>query len=130
MKTYVILVTGATSGFGKAIALALANKGHIVYGTGRNPQISNQDIHFIAMDVCNNESIKTAIDQIISEQQRLDVLINNAGMGIAGAVELASEQEIELQLNTNFMGVVSVCQQVIPHIRQQGGGKILNMSSV
>ena len=106
MKPYVILVTGATSGFGKAIAIALANQGHIVYGTGRKPQPSNLTIHYLPMDVCNKDSIKTAIDQIISEQQHIDVLINHAGMCIAGEVELATEKEIEIQPTTTSTGLV------------------------
>lgn len=125
----VILITGASSGFGKASAELLASKGHIVYGTSRKPA-SHSTIHFLQMDVRNKESIAQGVKQIIDKEGHIDVLVNNAGMGIGGCLELATAEEIELQMGTNFMGCVNVCQQILPYMRQQRSGKIINMSSV
>jgi NAD(P)-dependent dehydrogenase (short-subunit alcohol dehydrogenase family) len=84
----------------------------------------------LKMDVTDALSVKNAVDLIIAEQGRLDVVINNAGMGIGGARELATPEEIKLQMDTNFMGTANVCSAAIPHLRQAGGGKIINLSSL
>lgn len=125
----VILITGASSGFGKAIAELLAERGHIVYGTSRSPQ-KHPKIHFLEMDVCNPESVARGVAQIIEQEKRIDVLINNAGMGIGGSLELATQEEIQLQMVTNFGGCVNVCQKVLPYMRQQRKGRIINLSSI
>ena len=75
-------------------------------------------------------SIQQAIGQIISEQGRIDVLINNAGMGIGGALELATEREVDIQMSTNFFGVVNMCKAVLPYMRKARKGKIINISSI
>jgi NAD(P)-dependent dehydrogenase (short-subunit alcohol dehydrogenase family) len=129
----VVLITGASSGIGKACAGYLAAKGFTVYGTSRkettgDPQTPN--LHMLKMDVTEVLSVKKAIDLLIAEQGRLDVVINSAGMGIGGALELATPEEIKLQMDTNFMGTVNVCSATIPHLRQTGGGKIINLSSL
>ena len=127
----VILITGASSGFGKISAEYLTQKGYIVYGTSRNPkeeQIGN--IRMLKMDVTDPASVEVAISALLSEQKQIDVLINNAGMGICGALELAASEEINLQMSTNFMGTVNVCNAVIPHMRAAKGGKIINISSI
>ncbi len=125
----IILVTGASSGLGRATAEALAARHYTVYGTSRKAQ-EHTAIRFLQMDVCDNDSISAAIQQIIENEGRLDVLINNAGMGIGGALEMATDAEIQLQMDTNFMGCVRVCRQVLPIMRQQGGGRIINLSSI
>lgn len=125
----VILITGASSGFGKATAELLVAKGHIVYGTSRKT-VSHPDIHFLQMDVRDRVSIAEGIRQIIEKEGRIDILVNNAGMGIGGCLELATPYEIELQMGTNFMGCVNVCQQVLPLMRKQRSGKIINLSSI
>jgi short-subunit dehydrogenase len=137
----VILITGASSGLGKAIAENLVKNGHIVYGTSRNvesrgvarnapTQCAPTDVKMLLMDVTSRTDIAAAIDKILQAENRLDVVINNAGMGIGGAVELAAEEEIALQMNTNFFGVVNVCSAVMPHFRKQRKGLIINASSV
>lgn len=125
----VILITGASSGFGKATAELLAAKGHIVYGTSRN-QVMHDKIHFLQIDVRDANTITKNIAQLIEKEGHIDVLINNAGMGIGGALELASQEEIRIQMETNFMGCVNMCQKVLPYMRKQGYGKIINLSSI
>ncbi len=110
MQPQVILITGASSGFGKITAQMLSERGHIVYGTSRKPSGNMNNVKMLVADVTNILSIHEAVGQIISEQGRIDVLINNAGMGIGGALELATEDEISGQMNTNFFGVVNMCK--------------------
>ena len=125
----VIIITGASSGFGKATAEMLSKKGYTVYGLCRR-QMQDSTIKYRQCDVCNRENIHTVVEQIVAEQGRVDVLINNAGMGIGGALELATEEEIDLQMGTNFMGCVNMCQAVLPYMRRQRAGKIINLSSI
>ena len=125
----VILITGASSGFGKAAAERLAARGHIVYGTSRKPFL-HETVRFLQMDVRDAESVKAGVETIIEKEGRIDVAICNAGMGIGGSLELASHEEIELQMQTNFMGCVNVCQQVLPYMRKQRNGRIINLSSI
>ena len=129
MKQQVIIITGASSGFGKATAEMLAAKGNTVYGLCRR-EMQDSNIKYRQCDVRNREQIATVVAQIIAEQGRVDVLINNAGMGIGGALELATEEEIDLQMGTNFMGCVNMCQAVLPYMRKQRSGKIINLSSI
>lgn len=125
----VVLITGASSGFGKATAERLASKGYTVYGTSRKEQ-SDSAIHFIMMDVCNRETVQAGIEHIVAMEGRIDVVVNNAGMGIGGSLELATEEEITLQMDTNFRGCVNVCQAVLPVMRRQKKGQIINLSSI
>ena len=125
----VVLITGASSGFGKATAERLAKHGYMVYGTSRK-EMNNSEIKFLVMDVCDRDSVKRGVEKIVSECGRIDVLVNNAGMGIGGSLEMATEEEISLQMDTNFGGCVNVCQAVLPVMRSQGGGQIINLSSI
>ena len=129
MEQQVIIITGASSGFGKATAEFLSAKGHIVYGLCRR-EMQDSDIHYRQCDVRNREQIATVVAEIVKEQGRVDVLINNAGMGIGGALELATDKEIDLQMGTNFMGCVNMCQAVLPYMRKARRGKIINLSSI
>ncbi len=126
----VILITGATSGLGKACAEYLSERGLIVYGTGRRAMPETGSVKHLQMDVTDPDSVKLTIEKVIAEQGHIDVVVNNAGMGIGGAAELASVDEIRLQMRTNFMGTVHVCSAVLPHMRQNGGGTIINVSSL
>ncbi|MDD6209005.1 MAG: SDR family oxidoreductase [Bacteroidales bacterium] len=127
----VILITGASSGFGLVTANFLSEKGYIVYGTSRNPKESfNNNVRMLKMDVTDRTSVDAAISILLSEQDRIDVVINNAGMGICGALELATPEEIKIQMDTNFIGTVNVCNSVIPTMRAVGKGKIINISSI
>lgn len=125
----VIIITGASSGFGKATAEMLSQKGHTVYGLCRRA-MQDTTIKYRKCDVRDRENIRAVVEQIVAEQGRVDVLINNAGMGIGGALELASKEEIDMQMGTNFMGCVNMCQAVLPYMRQARKGKIINLSSI
>ncbi|MBP3739623.1 MAG: SDR family oxidoreductase [Bacteroidales bacterium] len=129
MEQQVIIITGASSGFGKATAEILSAKGHIVYGLCRR-EMQDSDIRYRQCDVRNREQIATVVAEIVKEQGRVDALINNAGMGIGGALELATDEEIDLQMGTNFMGCVNMCQAVLPYMRKARRGKIINLSSI
>ena len=125
----VVLITGASSGFGKATAEMLAERGHTVYGLARRT-MEHEKIHYLTADVCDRAAIDGRVAEIIAQEAHIDVLINNAGMGIGGALELATAEEIACQMNTNFMGCVNLCQAVLPHMRKQGHGRIVNISSI
>ena len=129
MEKQVIIITGASSGFGKATANMLADKGYTVYGLCRREMQDNR-ILYRQCDVRNREQIAAVVAKIVEEQGRVDVLINNAGMGIGGALELATEEEIDLQMGTNFMGCVNLSQAVLPYMRRARKGKIINLSSI
>lgn len=130
MQSQIILITGASSGFGKVTAQMLSEQGHIVYGTSRKPSENMNNVKMLVVDVTSPLSICQAVEQIISEQGRIDVLINNAGIGIGGALELATEDEVSKQMNTNFFGVVNMCREVLPVMRKARKGKIINISSI
>ena len=126
----IILVTGASSGFGKVIATQLAAQGHIVYGTSRKAISDVPDFKMLQLDITDPTSVSNAISTILAEQGCIDVLVNNAGMGISGAIELTTEDEIQCQMNTNFIGAVRMCAAVLPFMRKAGQGRIINISSI
>ena len=126
----VILITGITSGFGKAIAARLAADGHKVYGTHRNAQEHLLDITYIKADVQSEEDCKAAVQQVVDAEGRIDVFINNAGMGVGGPLEFTSLENAQKQMDVNFMGMVRFLHYVVPVMRKQGGGKILCLSSI
>ena len=125
----VVLVTGASSGLGEALATILAQKGYIVYGTSRKPGAESR-FNLVAMDVQDAASVQSAVAQIIAEQGQIDVLINNAGVGIAGPLEVTSIESIQQAFDTNVFGLVRVTQAVLPHMRKGESGKIINISSI
>ncbi|SDR81608.1 Short-chain dehydrogenase [Polaribacter sp. KT25b] len=127
----VILVTGASSGIGKSIATFLQEKGYKVFGTSRNPKnAENFSFELIALDVLKVETIESAVAYIIKKQGRLDVLINNAGMGITGPIEDTPTDEMRAVFNTNLFGAVDVMKAVLPQMRTQKSGMILNVTSI
>jgi NAD(P)-dependent dehydrogenase (short-subunit alcohol dehydrogenase family) len=135
----VSIVTGSSSGIGLETALILARNGYFTYATMRNPEKDapiknalkkeNLPIKVIQLDVIDDESLKNAIDQVTSEAGRIDVLVNNAGYGLVGALEELSMEEIKAQYETNLFGLVRVIQAVLPTMRKQRSGRILNLSS-
>ena len=129
MKT--ILITGASTGIGKAIGEHLASKGHRVFGTSRNPeQYPASTFELLKLDVRSLESIHAVIATILQKTTRIDVLINNAGVGIAGAVEELPEREIKNNFEVNFFGPVAVIKAVLPTMRSQKTGLIINITSI
>lgn len=129
-----ILITGASSGFGQAAALLLAGAGHIVYGTSRtalpNQGPEEYPVRMVALDVTDAASISACLQHIKDQGHSLDVLINNAGGGICGAVEDCAEDEVHWQMDVNFFGPVRMIRAVLPHMRAQGRGRILTVGSM
>ena len=131
MKNIVILITGASSGIGKSCAIALAEYGYTVYGVSRKDQASDtQNLHFITCDVTNRDSVKKAVDAVILKEGRIDVLMNNAGAGIVGALDLVTPEEYNFQMKVNVEGVANMCCAVIPYMRKRKQGMVINVSSV
>ncbi|MCU0340108.1 MAG: SDR family oxidoreductase [Spirosomaceae bacterium] len=126
----VILITGASMGIGQATASQLVRAGHRVYGTSRHPLHTAVDFHPLVMDVNDDESVQVAVSEVLQREQRVDVLINNAGLGIVGALEEVPDEMIRRVFDTNVWGLLRVCRAVLPAMRQQGSGLIVNVSSV
>lgn len=127
----VVLITGASSGIGKSIATFLSEKGYKVYGTSRNPKnTENFSFQLIALDVLKVDTINSAIDLIIKKEGRLDVLVNNAGMGITGPIEDTPTDEMRAVFNTNLFGAIDVMKAVLPQMRKQKSGTIVNVTSI
>lgn len=124
-----VLITGASSGIGRTIAEYLAQKGYQVIGTSRNGNvIANYDM--IALDINNEQSVNMAIQTCLERYQKIDILINNAGFGICGAIEDTSIEEAKQQFETNFFGAVRMIKAVLPHMRERKQGLIINISSI
>lgn len=130
MLQKVVLITGVSSGFGKATAELLARSGHQVYGTVRSSCAIDSKVHLVRMDLMDPESIHTAVNQVVAEAGRIDVLINNAGMHLGGPIEEAPVDLFSKQLATNVNGLVHVLQAALPHFRKQQSGIIVNFSSI
>ncbi len=127
-----VLITGASSGIGKCTAAYLATKGYQVYGTSRRPESCPgiKNCFMITMDVRDTASVKDAIAQIVKKEGHIDILVNNAGFGIGGAVEDTPTEMAQALFDTNFFGIYRVLQEVLPVMRQQSEGLIINMSSI
>ena len=130
----VILITGASSGIGKDTAISLIKHGHVVYGAARRLEMMRDIVqaggHAIKMDILKEKNIDDVVNQIIKEQSRVDVLINNAGYGLWGAVETISIDEAKRQFDVNIFGLAYLTKKIIPIMRKQKSGKIINMSSM
>lgn len=128
----VVLVTGASSGIGKACAEDLHARGYRVFGTQRRLPAppDGRGVEMIAMDVDTDASVAHGIDTVAQQAGRIDAVINNAGNAYMGSVEDTSIAEAKAQLETNFFGVLRVCRAVLPIMRRQGGGHIINISSL
>jgi len=127
----VVLITGASSGIGKSIATFLTEKGYNVYGTSRNPKnIENFPFKLIALDVLKVDTINAAVNFIVKEEGKLDILINNAGMGITGPIEDTPTDEMRAVFNTNLFGAIDVMKAVLPQMRKQNSGTIINVTSI
>lgn len=130
-----ILVTGASSGIGRATALHFAAKGWNVAATMRNPLkadsvLKHPQISLLALDVTNEDSIAQAITDTLHRYNKIDVLLNNAGYGLFGPIEAIDSQQIQQQFATNLFGLIGVTQQILPVMRGAGEGLIINVSSI
>jgi NAD(P)-dependent dehydrogenase (short-subunit alcohol dehydrogenase family) len=131
-KEQVALVTGASSGIGEATAERLAQAGYKVYGTSRRgAQVGKRSFEMLPLDVTSDESVEAAVGEVIRREGRIDLLVNNAGFGVApaGAEESSMEQARSI-FETNFFGLVRMTRAVVPHMRRQGNGRIVNIGSV
>lgn len=130
----VILITGASSGIGYEAARMLAEKGHKVYGAARRTQrmapLRPLGVTPLPLDVTSDTSAKEVIDTIIQAEGRIDILINNAGYGELGPMETTSLQDAQRQLDVNVIGLARMTQLVLPHMRQQHSGRIVNVASI
>jgi len=130
----VVFITGASSGIGLASAKMLLGEGHIVYGAARRPQnmteLEKLGGRIIKLDVTDRGAIKVAVDRIVAEQGRIDVLLNNAGYGMFGAVEDVSLADAKRQFDVNVFALAEVTKAVIPIMREKNCGKIINISSM
>lgn len=127
----VVLITGISSGIGQATARLLAPLDFSIFGTGRN--LSGVEaipgVEVLSLDVRSEESVNTCVDTVLKRAGRLDILINNAGYGLTGVVEEVTMEEAKAQFETNFFGVVRMVKRVLPIMRRQGSGQIINVSS-
>lgn len=127
----VILITGGSSGIGKSIGEYLHSKGFTVYGTSRNPErITSSVFPLIKLDVRDAASIKATVASVIEKEGRVDVLINNAGVGITGPLEEIPAEEIKNNFETNLFGPIEVMKAVLPQMRSQKSGLIINVTSI
>ncbi|WP_299457211.1 SDR family oxidoreductase [uncultured Microscilla sp.] len=125
----VILITGASSGIGNSMAVYLQQQGYAVYGTSRRA-MPDSAVKMLKMDITNETEIIQGVKQVIENEGHIDVLINNAGLGTAGALEETPLSDIEQVFATNVMGVVRLTQEVLPYMRKQQSGKIINIGSI
>jgi short-subunit dehydrogenase len=125
----VVLITGASTGMGRAVSIFLAQKGFIVYAGTRTPlkllDIESENIHILKLDITDIEAVKNSIDKI----EKIDILVNNAGYGLVSTVEDLDEEEMFNQFNINVFGLLRVCKAVIPKMRRERRGVIINISS-
>jgi len=132
MKSKIAIVTGASSGIGAATAALLANSGYKVYGTSRKgAQAAQRAYKMIALDVNSEASIEAALKEVVQIEGRIDLVVNNAGFGVApGGAEESSIEQTKMIFDTNFFGIVRMTRAVVPYMRKQGEGRIINIGSI
>jgi len=127
----VVLITGGSSGIGKSVGEFLSQKGFIVYGTSRDAsKIKEHPFKLVSLNVNNIETISKAVEKVIATEGQLDILINNAGMGITGPIEETPTDEMRNVFNTNLFGAIDVMKAVLPQMRKQKSGLIVNVTSI
>jgi len=127
----VAIVTGASGGIGEATARALHSAGYRVFGTYRRPPATRSPgIEYLACDVTNDESVKAAVAEVVSKAGRIDLLVNNAGVGLVAGAEESSLEQAKSLFDVNLFGLIRMTKAVLPTMRRQGAGRIVNISSV
>src|SRR5262245_20058079 len=128
----IVLITGASSGVGQATARLLSQHGDRVFGTSRSPAGADRisGVEMLSLDVRADDSARACVEAVVQQAGRLDVLVNNAGYELAGALEELSSEEARAQFETNFFGVVRMVNAVLPLMRRQKRGHIINVSSL
>ena len=129
MNKKIAIVTGGTSGIGKATALALRGAGYTVYEFSRR-EAGVEGLHHIRADITDETQVRAAVQQVMDAEGQIDVVVNNAGFGISGAVEFTDTADAQRLFNADFFGMVRVNRAVIAHMRAAGRGRIVNLSSV
>ena len=133
-KSKVVLITGCSTGIGRAAAERLHEAGHTVYASARDlaaiEDLGARGMKTVTLDVTDDASIVAAVAQVMGDAGRIDVLVNNAGYGLYGPIEQQPMSEIRRQFDTNVLGLIRLTQEVLPHMRAQGAGRILNVSSM
>ena len=122
----VAVITGGSSGIGLNAARALRDRGLIVYELSRRAENAEPGVTHLQADVTDETQVNAAVAEILRREGRIDILINNAGFGISGAIEFTPPQEARRQFDVNFFGMVNMNRAVLPVVRQQGGGRIVN----
>lgn len=131
MNPKVILITGASRGIGLASATLLSQRGHRVFGTSRTPdQYDVTGFDLLPLDVRDSESVNRCVHEVVERAGRIDVLINNAGFTLSGAVEEATVEDAQRLFDTNFFGVIRMTNAILPHMRQARSGRIINIGSL
>src|SRR6476620_2445666 len=129
-----VLITGCSTGIGRATAERLAGNGFTVYATARRPEsiadLQAKGCKTLALDVCDEASMQAAVDQVVAEQGAVGALVNNAGYSQSGALESLDMADVRRQFETNVFGLLRMCQLCLPSMREQGWGRIVNISSM
>jgi len=128
----IVLITGASGGFGSVLANLLASEGMTVYGTSRNPrgEGSGNGVTMLGMEITNSESVEKCVGEVVEREGRIDVVVNCVNEMFIGSVEEETAEEVKSLYDTNVFGALRLCQQVLPAMRRQGGGTIISMSSL
>jgi short-subunit dehydrogenase len=126
----VVLVTGASSGFGKLTASTLAKRGFRVFGTSRKPSGGKQEFEMLQLDISSDQSVKRCVSGVIQKEGRIDVLVNNAGQVLTGGLEETSLDEAKAHFDSNFFGTVRMVNAVLPDMRKRKSGQIINVASL
>jgi NAD(P)-dependent dehydrogenase (short-subunit alcohol dehydrogenase family) len=134
LQSRVVLITGCSSGIGRATAELLARQGWTVYATARSMEsirnLGSMGCNLLSLDVTDHDSMAAAVAAVEQAEGAVGVLVNNAGFGLHGAIETTPMEDVRTQFETNFFGLATLTQLVLPAMRRQGGGKIVNMSSM
>ena len=133
-RSEAVLITGCSTGIGRATAKRLAAAGHTVYATARNESsiedLADLGCRTLALDVTDEASMKAAVDTVVAEEGAVGALVNNAGYSQSGAIETVAMEDVRRQFETNVFGLIRMCQLVLPGMREQGAGRIVNISSM